>query len=144
MALIPGTLQTGTKYPTEPQTLLDLFAAYLTAPEVKKNYPSVSIAVPSSAGAVTFNSGGQDETIYLDIGGAITGLTVNFPSDANSVVGQTLSIFARNAVNATVTITDTSGGSRIPTPPSALAAGIMYSWQKVSANTWVGFRSVAY
>jgi hypothetical protein len=32
MALIPGTLPNGTKYPNDPQTLLDTFAGHLTAP----------------------------------------------------------------------------------------------------------------
>jgi|688.fasta_scaffold436198_1 hypothetical protein len=141
MALIPGTLLTGTKYPNDPQSLLDTFAAYLTAPEVKKNYPTVTVATPASGGTVTFNAGGQDELIYLDIGSAITGLTINFPSDANSVIGQTISVFCRSAVNATVTYPI---GTEVPTAPTSLVAGIMYSWQKVSTSTWVGFRSVAY
>lgn len=143
MALIPGTLQTGTKYPTDPQTLLDTFAAYLTAPEVKKNYPTVTVSAPAGGGTITFNAGGQDELVYLDIS-AITGLVINFPSDANSVIGQTISVFPRSAVSATVTYPI---GTEEPTAPTSLAAGIMYSWRKVSSSgggTWVGWRSVAY
>ena len=141
MALIPGTLPNGTKYPNDPQSLLDTFASYLTAPEVKKNYPTVTVATPASAGTITFNAGWQDELIYLDIGAAITGLTVNFPSDANSVIGQTVSVFSRSAVNATVTYPI---GTEVPTAPTALVAGILYSWTKVQASTWAGWRSVAY
>lgn len=135
MALIPGTLPVGTKYPNDPQSLLDTFASYLTAPEVKKNYPTVTVATPAGGGAITFNAGGQDELIYLDIGSAITGLTINFPSDANSVIGQTVAVFARSAVNATVTY---PVGTEVPTPPTALSSGILYSWIKVQANTWAG------
>jgi hypothetical protein len=135
MALIPGTLPAGTKYPNDPQTLLDTFASYLTSPEVKKNYPTVTVATPASGGTITFNSGGQDETFYLDIGSAITGLTINFPTDANSVIGQTLSVFARSAVNATVTYPI---GTEVPAAPTSLSSGIMYSWRKVAANTWAG------
>ena len=119
MALIPGTLPAGTKYPNDPQTLLDTFASYLTSPEVKKNYPTVTVATPASGGTITFNSGGQDETFYLDIGSAITGLTINFPTDANSVIGQTLSVFARSVVNATVTYPI---GTEVPAAPTSLAA----------------------
>jgi hypothetical protein len=135
MALIPGTLPNGTKYPNDPQSLLDTFAAYMTSPEVKKNYPTVTVAAPASSGAVTFNAGGQDELIYLDIGAAITGLTINFPSDANSVIGQTVAVFARSAVNATVTYPI---GTEVPAAPTSLSAGIMYSWTKVAASTWAG------
>jgi hypothetical protein len=135
MALIPGTLPNGTKYPNDPQSLLDTFAAYLTAPEVKKNYPTVTVAAPAGGGTITFNSGGQDETFYLNIDAAITGLTINFPSDANSVIGQTLSVFAKSAVNATVTYPI---GTEVPAAPTALSAGLLYSWRKVAANTWAG------
>jgi hypothetical protein len=136
MALIPGTLPTNTKYPNDPQSLLDTFASYLTAPEVKKNRPTVTAASPASAGTVTFNTNAQDETIYLDLTGAISGLTVVFPGDTASVVGQTISIFSTHAVNATVNYTN---GTRTPTAPNALAATTMYSWQKVKSNTWVRY-----
>ena len=134
MALIPGTLPTGTKYPSDPQTLLDTFASYLTAPETKKNRPSVTVATPASAGTIAFNSNGQDETIYLDLSGAITGLTVTFPTDANSVVGQTLRVFSSNTVNATVSYTN---GTREPTGPTSLVADTGYSWQKVKSDYWI-------
>lgn len=135
MALIPGTLPTGTKYPSEPQSLLDTFASYLTSPEVKKNYPTVTVPPISSGGTITFNSGGQDELIYLDIGSAISGLTITFPSDPNSVIGQTVAVFARSAVNNTVNYTN---GTRVPTPQDRLSANILYSWTKVKADTWAG------
>lgn len=141
MALIPGTLQANTKYPNDPQSLLDLFAAYLTAPEVKKNRPIVTVYTPASGAAVNFNTSKVDEVMYLKHDPGITGLTVVFPSDGNSVIGQTISLFPKTAVSATVAYTN---GTRVPTAPTAFVAGIMYSWQKVEANTWIGFRSVAY
>jgi hypothetical protein len=135
MALIPGTLPNGTKYPNDPQTLLDTFASYLTAPEAKKNLTTVTAVTPAGGGTVTFNSSGANETLFLDLGGGITGLSVVFPTDANSRIGQRLSLFSTHAVAATVSYTN---GTREPTPPTALAADVMYSWQKVKANYWVG------
>ena len=135
MALIPGTLPNGTKYPNDPQSLLDTFAAYMTAPEVKKNRPTVTSVSPAGGGTVAFNTNGQDETLFLDLSGAITGLTVVFPTNANSKIGQRLSLFSTHAVNATVSYTN---GTREPTAPTALAADVMYSWQKVKADYWVG------
>ena len=136
MALIPGTLPNGTKYPNDPQSLLDTFASYLTAPEVKKNRPTVTVPPPpANAGTVAFNSNGQDETIFLDLSGSITGLTVIFPTDANSVVGQILRIFSKENVNATVTFTN---GTREPVlSPASLAADTVYAWQKVKADYWI-------
>lgn len=135
MALIPGTLQAGTKYPNEPQALLDLFAAYLTAPEVKKNRPIVTTYTPSGGQAVNFNSSSVDEIIYLEHANAITGLSIGFPTDGNSAVGQTLSIFCKSAVNATVSYTN---GTRVPAGPTSLASGVLYSWKKVKSDTWTG------
>jgi len=135
MALIPGTLPNGTKYPNDPQTLLDTFASYLTAPEAKKNLTTVTAVTPAGGGTVTFNSSGANETLFLDLGGAITGLTVVFPTDANSKIGQTISLFSTHAINATVSYTN---GTRVPTAPTTLAAGVLYQWGKTKANTWVG------
>lgn len=134
MALIPGTLPNGTKYPNDPQSLLDTFASYLTAPETKKNRPTVSVYTPSGGGTVSFNTSGQDETIFLDLGASITGLTIVFPQDANSVIGQTLRVFSRDTVNATVSYTN---GTREPAGPTSLVADTGYSWQKVKSNYWV-------
>jgi hypothetical protein len=135
MALIPGTLPTATKYPNDPQSLLDTFASYLTAPEVKKNRPTVTVVAPAGGGTVTFNTNTVDETLYVELGGAITILTVVFPSDTVSVIGQTISLISTHAINATVSYTN---GTRVPTAPTALAAGVLYQWRKTKANTWVG------
>jgi hypothetical protein len=135
MALIPGTLPNGTKYPSDPQSLLDTFASYLTAPEAKKNRPTVTILTPAGGNSVSFNSAGQDETLFLNHDPAITALTVIFPTNANSVVGQTIRIFPRTAVNATVGYTldsQTVYGSN----PTSFAATTSYEWQKVANNTW--------
>jgi len=136
MALIPGTLPNGTKYPNDPQSLLDTFASYLTAPEAKKNRPSVTVTVPASGSTVSFNAGGQDETIFLNHDTAITGLTVNFPTQATGVVGQTLRIFPRSAVDATVSYGLDNQTVR-GTNPTSYSASTNYEWQKVSADTWI-------
>ena len=135
MALIPGTLPNGTKYPNDPQSLLDTFASYLTAPEIKKNRPTVTVVAPAGGGTVTFNTNTVDETIYIELTGAITNLTIVFPPDTASVVGQTISLISTHAINGTVTYTN---GTRVPTAPTVLSAGILYQWRKTKSNTWVG------
>jgi hypothetical protein len=142
MALIPGTLPTGTKYPNDPQSLLDTFAAYMTAPEVKKNRPTVTVVAPASGGTVTFNTNGQDETLFLDIAAGITGLTVTLPTAESSAVGQTVRVWPRSAVSATIVITKNAGGTSQTvrgSDPSSLSASTNYEWQKVasSPHTWI-------
>lgn len=144
MALIPGTLQAGTKYPNDPQALLDLFAGYLTAPEVKKNRPIVTVYNPAGLATVNFNTATVDETMFLEHDPAITGLTLGFPSDGNSVIGQVLRVLPRTLVDATVTysaagLTFYGPGVSVAhdaAKPASFTAGTPYAWMKVKAATW--------
>lgn len=135
MALIPGTLPTGTKYPNDPQSLLDMFASYLTAPEAKKNRPTVSVYSSVDGATITARPDGLDETVYLDHGSTAATATFVFPSNANSVTGQILRLFARSAVTA---LTMSSSGLTLRgTALTALTANQSVAWQKVAANTWI-------
>lgn len=135
MALIPGTLPTGTKYPNDPQSLLDTFASYLTAPEAKKNRPTVSVYSSVDGATITARPDGLDETVFLDHGSTAAASTFVFPSNSNSVTGQTLRLFARSAVT---TLTVTSSGLTLHgTALTAMTANQSVAWQKVAANTWI-------
>lgn len=135
MALIPGTLPNGTKYPNDPQSLLDTFASYLTAPEAKKNRPTVSVYSAVDGVTITARADGLDETIFLDHGSTASASTFVFPANSNSVTGQILRLFARSAVTA-LTVTSTGltlrGGAL-----TALTANQSVAWQKVAASTWI-------
>jgi hypothetical protein len=135
MALIPGTLPTGTKYPNDPQSLLDTFASYLTAPEVKKNRPTVSSYTSVNGATITARADGLDETIFLDHGSTAATATFVFPSTTNSVTGQIIRIFPRSNVTA-LTVTST-GLTLYGAAVTALTGGTPVAWQKVSSATWV-------
>ena len=135
MALIPGTLPTGTKYPNDPQSLLDTFASYLTSPEAKKNRPAVSSYTSVAGATITARPDGLDETVYLDHGTTAATSTFVFPANSNSVTGQTIRLFARSAVTA---LTVTSAGLTLyGAALTALTASQSVAWQKVAANTWI-------
>lgn len=135
MALIPGTLPTGTKYPNDPQSLLDTFASYLTSPEAKKNRPTVSSYTSVAGATITARPDGLDETVFLNHGSTAAAATFVFPSNSNSVTGQILRLFARSAVTA---LTVTSSGLTLHgTALTALTANQSVAWQKVAANTWI-------
>jgi hypothetical protein len=135
MALIPGTLPTGTKYPNDPQSLLDTFASYLTAPEAKKNRPTVSVYTPAAGASISASANGLDETVFLDHVSTIATMTFVFPTNSNSVTGQTLRIFSRSIVT-TLTVSST-GLTLHGAALSTLAANGTAAWQKVAANTWI-------
>jgi hypothetical protein len=138
MALIPGTLPVGTKYPNDPQSLLDTFASFLTAPEAKKNRPTVSVYTSVDAATISARTDGLDETIFLNHSGTAATATLAFPSNTNSVTGQTLRVFSADIVTA-LTVSLPGGvtilGAALGSPN--LAANETLAWQKVAANTWI-------
>ena len=135
MALIPGTLPNGTKYPNDPQSLLDTFASYLTAPETKKNRPTVSVYSSVAGATISARSDGLDETVFLDHGSTAASATFVFPSNANSVTGQILRLFSRSAVTS---LTVSSSGLTLRGAAlTALTASQSVAWQKVAASTWI-------
>ena len=136
MALIPGTLPANTKYPNEPQALLDTFAAYMTAPEVRKNRPIVTNYTPAGSQVLNFNTAKVEETMFLNHSGTIAGLTLGFPSDGNSVIGQVIRVLPRSAVSATVSYSLSATYYGVTPQPTAFVAGTPYAWVKVASNTW--------
>jgi hypothetical protein len=136
MALIPGTLPNGTKYPNDPQSLLDTFASYLTAPEVKKNRPTVSVYTSVDAATISARTDGLDETIVLNHSSTATTATLAFPSNTNSVTGQILRLFSADIVT-TLTVSLPGSVAILGTALTALAADDSVAFQKVAANTWI-------
>ena len=134
MALIPGTLPAGSKYPTDPQTLLDTFAAYMTAPEAKKNRPTVSAYTSVNGATINARADGLDETIYLAHTSTAAASTFVFPSNANSVTGQTLRLFAKSAVTS-LTV-NANSNTLVGAAVTALTANQSVAWQKVATSTW--------
>jgi hypothetical protein len=137
MALIPGTLPTGTKYPNDPQSLLDTFASYLTAPEAKKNRAIVTLpAPPAAGGTLSAGSSGIDETVVLNNTTTYATFFFTFPSTNNSVVGQILRFFTRSIVT-TLTVNlngNTVLGAALPT---GTTSGQSFAWQKIDGTNWI-------
>ena len=134
MALIPGTLAAGQKYPNDPQALLDLFASYLTSPETKKNRSAV--AEYEAGSSLAFNVSGSDETIVFNNPASTTSLNLVFPAASTSKIGQILRFYTLSG--ATVTPTGSGAGAGNIT----LTAFGSAEWQKVSptAPNWIRLR----
>lgn len=80
----------------------------------------------------TFNTNGQNETIYDDSGSVITNLTINLP--ATTVSGQEL----RYVSKAGATIVTVSGTVTVGTAITTLAANASVAWQAVDgAGTFI-------
>lgn len=74
-------------------------------------------------------------TLYLTPAGTLATLTVNLPSDANSVLNEHRKIFSTQVVTA-LTVAQAGGGGVFITPVTALAANTPVTLVKVAANTW--------
>jgi hypothetical protein len=80
--------------------------------------------------------------MFLNLTTGITGLSVVFPSNNTSAVGQVLRIWSREAVAATVSYTlggqDVRGAAGATgATPTSFAANTNYEWQKVANDTWI-------
>ena len=96
---------------------------------------SVNASTPLTGTSISANTNGQNEVQYIAPAGTIAALTYVFPADANSRVGQSITLFSTHIVTA-LTITSTSL-TLIGTALTAMAVNTPYTWKKVAAATWI-------
>jgi len=87
---------------------------------------------PTTGQTVAMTSDDKDRTLALTPAGTLAALTITFPSNAASRVGQLVCISTSQAVTA---LTATAGQT-ISGFPSSAAAADFFTFQKVAASTW--------
>lgn len=90
---------------------------------------------PVNAQTINWNNNSQNTLLWLTPAGPLASLTVNLPSEANSVVGQVLSIGSSQTVTDLVIQNATTIFNNVTT----LSAGDLYAFKKVSPNTWARY-----
>jgi len=102
------------------------------------SFGTVTNSAPLTGSTVTVNANGADETINLTPAGTIATLTLLFPTNATSSVGQRIEVFTSQIVTAlTVTVPGgTVGGDAL----TATTANGSYLFVKTAANTWLRLR----
>ncbi len=96
--------------------------------------PVVTVITPTTGFTEAFNSSGESETMLLTPAGTLATGTVVFPIDADSVIGQVLSLTSTEAVTA---LTISASGLTINgTAVTALVANVPVAWKKTAAATW--------
>jgi len=95
----------------------------------------VNASAPLTGASLGANANGQNEVQYIAPAGTIAALTYVFPTDANSRVGQSITLFSTHIVTA-LTITS-AGLTLIGTALTAMAANTPYTWRKVATATWI-------
>lgn len=94
--------------------------------------PVVKTASPANGASLAFDDNSIDQTYYLTPVGLIAGVTVAFPANANSRVGQRLAIRSTQ----TVTLVTINGAGTIVSVTATLAGGTSMFFEKVASNTW--------
>jgi hypothetical protein len=97
-----------------------------------QNY--ITPAAPLTGATINMNALSITETIYITPAGTIAALTVVFPTDANSALGQIERLISSQTVTA-LTLT-ANGNTILGTAVTAMVANQTYAWQKVAAATW--------
>lgn len=93
---------------------------------------TIQTVTPTTGQTVQMLDNQNDGTLFLTPAGTLATLTVRFPSDANSVLGQIRFVGSTQAITS-LTMTNAVFLNAIP----ALNANDFYAFQKVAANTWI-------
>ena len=119
--------------------VLDPDATTYAAAGSPGSFPSlfriVSASTPVTTDVLTANALGKDEVINAVPAGTIAAMTFTFPTNANSRIGQTLTLTSTQVVTA---LTVSSSGLTIRgTAVTALAVNTPVTFVKVSSAVWL-------
>lgn len=96
---------------------------------------NITASVPISGDTLTYNTVGNSEFLVLSPAGVLATLTLTFPTNANSVVGQIIGVVSTQNITS---LTVSSAGLTLTGPSiTALTAKTPVFWQKISASNWV-------
>jgi hypothetical protein len=93
---------------------------------------AVQVVTPLTGAIVQMSNDNTDGTIWINPATNIAALTLTFPADANSDLGQVRRIAASKVVT-TLTLT----GATILNSTVTMNANDCVTYQKIAANTWV-------
>ena len=94
--------------------------------------PTTQSVTPTNGQTISFQSNSLDQNLYLTPAGLLATLTINFPSDASSRLGQVCRIVCTQAITLL-----TLGSATILNLPTSISANGCLTFVKVDTNTWV-------
>lgn len=92
----------------------------------------IQTASPTTGQTVAATSDDKDRTLVLTPAGTLAALTITFPTNAASRLGQVLCITTSQAITAL----SVTAGQTITGVPAGLAANDFITFQKIAASTW--------
>lgn len=94
--------------------------------------PALQVLTPTTGQTVSFLNSSVDQILTLNPAGALAALTITFPSDASSRLGQVVRVAAMQSIAAL-----TLSGATILNGVTAMVSGDAFSFLKINTNTWV-------
>lgn len=94
----------------------------------------MSTVIPTTGSTVSFSNSAIDQVLVISPAADLAALTINFPSDVSSRIGQTVTFTSLKNVT---TLTLSASAGTIYNPIGTLNVGDSYTFQKTAANTWV-------
>lgn len=95
----------------------------------------VTAVTPLTGATVTASALLANETIYITPAGTLATLTVSWPSNANSSIGQRFAFFSTQTITA-LTVSSPSQ-TLVGTALTAMVANTEYAWVKTAASVWI-------
>lgn len=97
---------------------------------INETKPSVLLFSPTNGATVTLPNQARDMIAYITPAGGLLALTLALPSDASTIVGQTISVFLSQPITVLTT-------SNVLNAPVSLVLNSGFEIMKVATNTWV-------
>ncbi len=104
----------------------------IIAQEVQNYLMQIQTASPTTGQTVTAVNDDKDRTIVLTPAGTIAALTITFPSDANSRLGQIVGI----TTSQTIVLVNLTAGVTVSGFVAGLSPNDFTVYQKIGVNTW--------
>lgn len=96
---------------------------------------TVQTVSPTTGQTVSMSDTSANSCLWITPAGTLNSLTVNLPSNANSILGQVVSLGSQQVIT---TLTVQNAGT-IFNNLTSLAIGDLYAFKKVASNTWARF-----
>ena len=91
---------------------------------------------PTTGQTVAAPDNAANAILYITPASTLAALTVNLPSDANSILGQQVRVATTQTLTS-LTVAQAGGGQTLIGAPTTLAANASFLMVKVAANTWM-------
>jgi hypothetical protein len=107
------------------------------------NGRSIQTESPSAGDTVLVDTGTNDVSLYMTPAATLATMTLQFPDDNHSIIGQQIEIWSSHEITALTCIGNPLGSPTVPVinnPPNTILANGYISFRRVGAGQWTGLQ----